>query len=230
MKRRNTSPYASLGTRTWTSLIDTCFLAAWFFSVALIEPWSESTPGVIRALIWYAPLPLIEPLSIRIFSRTIGQYMLGFRVISLNDRPLTLPRLLLRQALKYSLLGISLLYIPFSSRRLSVHDQFTRAAVVRSESLLGTEGFGGEGLPPFRLRTFIVSLFWAFLSSAFGGVLASVLVLLALGVVAPELLEGRFTANIVAWVASLTSMWVFWVVLFRGAAGRLPGTLPAGET
>ena len=119
---------ASLPRRLNAATIDLLAMLAVGFGI----PQVLGLPGRGQIVFLYATFLLLEPALIRVSGSTIGQGVLGLRVVPTHsDRPLTLLRLTLRYWSKIALGGLSLFYILFSHQRLAVHDRLFRTAVLR---------------------------------------------------------------------------------------------------
>jgi uncharacterized RDD family membrane protein YckC len=123
---------ASFAQREWSSLFDAFALVLWLLGVALLHPWPAALPGQIKALIWFGPPLFVEPVSVWVAGRTAGQTLLGLRVIDLDPtvRRIGLLRAIARHFTKMTLLGLSPLYVPFSSRGQAIHDALFHTTVV----------------------------------------------------------------------------------------------------
>ena len=161
---------ASFAQREWSSLFDAVALVLWLVGVAFLQPWPPALPGPLKALIWFGPPLIVEPISVWLAGRTAGQSLLELRVIDL-DRPGTrigLLRAIGRHFAKMPLLGISPLYVPFSNRGQALHDMLFRTAVI-VEPL--PPNFRMPVAAPLLLRPFLVTLIAAIASSFALGVL-----------------------------------------------------------
>jgi len=123
---------ASFAQREWSTLLDAFALVLWLLGVAFLHPWPAALPGPLKALIWFAPPLLVEPVSVWAAGRTAGQTLLGLRVIDLDPTRtrIGLFRAIGRHFTKMALLGISPLYVPFSNRGQAMHDALFGTTVV----------------------------------------------------------------------------------------------------
>jgi len=123
---------ASFAQREWSSLLDAFALILWLLGIAFLQPWPATLAGSLKALIWFGPALLVEPISVWLAGRTAGQTLLGLRVIDLDlpETRISLLRAVGRHFTKMALLGISPLYVPFSNRGQAIHDALFRTSVV----------------------------------------------------------------------------------------------------
>ena len=164
--------YATLGRRLMASVIDSWVLLFFFIGIPLlIEPFTkESFTGL--AVLMYAPVFVLEPLLVSYWGQTVGQYLMGIRVVREAD----LSRcLLLLSFVRYYLkavLGVwSLVYIFFSRNHKAIHDYVTHTVVILSPYRLAkSPSFAEEGMTeqktekdylyPSVLRRFVLFIVW----------------------------------------------------------------------
>ena len=212
---------ASFIARARAAFLDGCALILWIVSIALIHPWSESVPPLIRLLIWFGPIPFAEPLYLRFLGATPGQAWVGIRVVG-SVRSLSFGQLLARHLSKSLFLGTSLLFIFFSPKGQAAHDHLFGTMVTSASS---RTGFVPRS-PPLRfpVRAFIISLTLSTLAGL--AATTALLLLLAIGLAAfgfdlPEGPESDALLSVPLGAAYLAAQFK---VLQRGSAGRLLGT------
>ncbi len=212
-------PPASLSQRLWAALIDALVLGGWIVLVALLGPWPERLPGQLRALIWIGPCLLLEPVSLRVFGRTVGQQLLGLRVISTTPGRPGLLRLVARHLSKALFFGAGPLYTLFSPRGQALHDHLFRTAVV-------TQAPKRTEIPRLRspLRAFVVSFGFSVFAGLGAVLVLSFVVGVGLAVAGHGLPEGPAAEALVSLPIAIAYLWAQLRVLHRGARGRLPGT------
>lgn len=210
---------ASLPQRLWAAFFDALILTSWVVLAAIVTPWPELLPGQARAAIWFGPILLLEPFSIRFFGRTAGQNLLGLRVASTSVRTPGFLRLFGRHLSKGLFLGAGPFYTLFSPRGQALHDHLFGTAVL-TQSSRQTQSTAHLRFP---LRAFLVS----FTFSVAAGLAAASLtfVILAVGVAAAgrALPEGPTADALLSLPVSIAFLWAQLRVLHRGARGRLPG-------
>lgn len=217
---------ARLHSRLWSSLIDAFVVVAWLLFVALLRPWPESAPGLLRALAWYVPALLVEPVSIWRAGRTLGQRAMGLRVVSLSLTPPTLPTLIGRHLLKAAFLGFSLFYVPFSGRGQALHDRPFKTLVVPEDTAAVAVLEAAAKDDRLQLRRFLVTLAWAHIGSLAWGLGFVVAFLALIAFVDPGRIEdGNLEPFIEIPLAVIVGA-KFMSILARGARGLLPGTRP----
>jgi hypothetical protein len=216
---------ASLEQRLWSSLFDSLLAVSWILFAAFVQPWPSAAPGLVKLAVWIAPPLLCEPVSIRLLGHTAGQGLVGLRVRSTDQRTLRLGRLLLRHALKLSLLGVSLFYAPFSRTGQAVHDYAFNTVVVSRHSneapplLLPRE--------PFRWRQFLLSLMYCWVASTVAALLLLILILSSFIFLAPELIDHPAADAAINFVGAVVTGYLFITFLNRRAARVRLGTPPA---
>jgi uncharacterized RDD family membrane protein YckC len=193
----------------------------WTVLIALVVQWPEGMPGEIRATIWFGPLLVGEPLEIRLFGHTFGQRFVGLRVVSRSGSPIGFPRLLARHLSKGVFLGTSLFYTLFSPRGQALHDHLFGTDVV---SLRGGAPQGGGPVLRHPIRAFLVSLVFGLLAGWLISILVGVAILIALGVTGRGVPRGFEEEAVFNMLLGVAFTYGCFRVLFRGAAGRLPGT------
>lgn len=212
---------ASFVSRARASFIDGVALVVWMIGVALIHPWGDTAPPIVRILIWFGPIVFAEPLYIRFRGATPGQSWVGIRVIS-AEGSLPFWRLLARHVSKSLFLGTSLLFIFFSPVGQAAHDHLLGTMVVSPSP---RTGFVPRSPPlQFPIRAFIVSLVlsvFAGLGAATALLLLLVIGLAVLGVELPEGHEADALLSIPLGAAYLAAQLK---VLQRGSLGRVVGT------
>src|SRR5262245_29425641 len=78
---------ASFFARARASFLDACALMLWIVSIALIHPWNDSVPPLIRLLLWFGPVLFAEPLYLRFLGATPGQGLASGSSVLANRLP-----------------------------------------------------------------------------------------------------------------------------------------------
>lgn len=121
--------------------IDACRAVASLTGVARIACLSTVLAALIAILL---TTPLYYTLCWTLVGQTVGQRLLGLRVIKLDGRHLGLRRSFLRfigYALCFVTLGIGFLWVLVDDRRMGWHDKLARTCVVYSWKAQQNEAF-----------------------------------------------------------------------------------------
>lgn len=162
---------ATLAQRMWSTLFDSLAVILWVVLATLLQPWPDGSPGCLKLAIWLVPPLLVEPTSVWLTGRTMGQSLLGLRVLSARPDRLGPVRLYARHLSKLPFLGLSPLYIPFSRRGQAIHDAMFGTVVV-AEPL--PRGFSLPAAEPFLWRPFASALLAAGLTSFLVGMFLAI--------------------------------------------------------
>jgi uncharacterized RDD family membrane protein YckC len=166
--------YATFGRRLKASIIDSVVLLVILLAVPLTSSLfvNDSFRGL--AVLMYGPLFILEPLLVSFWGQTIGQYVLGMKVVrehTLSKCPLHLS--FVRFYAK-AILGLwSMIYMAFSTKHKAIHDYLAQTVVVLSPARLAKNpSFAQVGEPeqteetqyvyPSRLRRFAIFVVWWF--------------------------------------------------------------------
>lgn len=213
---------ASLSRRINAATIDSAVIVLAGFAVPQVLetaiPLGDQLP-----LVWFfGTLLLLEPGLIRTTGSTVGQALLGLRVLPTRpDRRPSFVRLTLRYWCKLVLGSLSLFYILFSHQRLAIHDRLFGTAVVRMPHGSAVPVLGALPTPevdpnlPSAPRRFVAFFVWSIVAQF----AIAVIEVAAHGAVYDSdrthpLEEATFyLGSLIALVATA----------HLGAAGRLPG-------
>ena len=78
-------------------------------------------------------LVIIEIISISLLKRDIGMKIMGLKIVSIKDTPLSLAQIIVRTIIKYFSLAFfpfALVYIFFNKERMTLHDKISSTKVV----------------------------------------------------------------------------------------------------
>ena len=78
-------------------------------------------------------LVIIDIISISLLKRDIGMKIMGLKIISIKDTPLSLVQIIVRTIIKYFSLAFfpfALIYILFNKERMTLHDKISSTKVV----------------------------------------------------------------------------------------------------
>ena len=79
-------------------------------------------------------LIIIEIISITIIKRDIGMKIMGLKIVSIKDKPLSLPQIIVTTIIKYFSLAFFpfvLVYIFFNKDKITLHDKISSTKVVK---------------------------------------------------------------------------------------------------
>jgi uncharacterized RDD family membrane protein YckC len=132
--------HATIGRRLKASVIDGVVLLALIVVIPLV---AHALAGDSIAGLWllmYAPVFVLEPLLVSFWGQTIGQYLLGVRVVRENAfLRCPLPLSFLRFYTK-AVLGLwSMIYMVFSKKHKAIHDYLAGTIVVLSPRRLAKD-------------------------------------------------------------------------------------------
>jgi uncharacterized RDD family membrane protein YckC len=222
--------HATIGRRLKASIIDGVVLLALIVVIPLV---GHALAGDSIAGLWllmYAPVFLLEPLLVSFWGQTIGQYLLGVKVVREHVfLRCPLPQSFLRFYTK-ALLGLwSMIYMVFSKNHKAIHDYLAGTIVILSPRRLAKDpSFADNGeteqtedarfVYPSALRRFAFFLIWYF-GSLFGATFVE-FILLSI-VVGTDRAEQLFKAI----ERGERLFWSIMLIVFASLAakGRLPG-------
>jgi uncharacterized RDD family membrane protein YckC len=223
--------YATIGRRLKASVIDGVVVTASIVVIPLaIHALFGANKMPLMGLLMYAPLLALEPVLVSFWGQTVGQYVLGIKVIREKDSAkCPLPQSFCRFYVK-AIFGIwSMIYMVFSQRHKAIHDYLAGTLVILSPARLRADpSFAdrGEGeqegdakfVYPSVRRRFVYFLVWYF-AILFGVdlLLKIILRIIAGSDRADRLFQaGDTVIEVFGWILLI-------VVASLAAKGRLPG-------
>ena len=81
-------------------------------------------------------LIIIEIISITLIKRDIGMKIMGLKIVSIKDKPLSLIQIIVRTIIKYFSLAFfpfALVYIFFNKEKMTLHDKISCTKVVKMQ-------------------------------------------------------------------------------------------------
>ncbi|MEM7411960.1 MAG: RDD family protein [Myxococcota bacterium] len=207
---------ATLPQRLWSAAFDGLFYVGWFAFVAFVQPWPDALHGALKALIWFTPPLLVEPLCVWLVGGTAGQRLVGLRVRSTDENALSLLRLVARHFSKAALLGVSVFYLPFSKGKQALHDAIFGTYVV-AEPVAADFAFPPP--EPIHWGPFFGALPAAWVAS----VLAAIPLLLLLGLVT-AFTTSAMLEDVLDFATSVVMSLVFMVTMIRRGRKSLAET------
>ena len=81
-------------------------------------------------------LVIIEIITITLIKRDIGMKILGLKIVSIKDKPLSLIQIIVRTIIKYFSLAffpLVLVYIFFNKEKMTLHDKISCTKVVKMQ-------------------------------------------------------------------------------------------------
>lgn len=128
--------YARLTTRIKAMLIDSIIFVLWILIVPAIVKSSNQDASATRMWLILSPIVIYETLMISIFACTIGQRLMGIRVLREDYSKVPLHISFIRWITK-SLLGLySFIYMFFTDKLQAIHDRIAGTVVIVNPKLV----------------------------------------------------------------------------------------------
>jgi len=116
------------------------FLYKWLIFLPLVfYDFIREPSGILFILEVLLPtltcMMFVEVISIVLMKRDIGMKIMGLKIISTKDKPLTVIQIIARTLMKYFSLAFVpfvLIYVFFNKERMTLHDKLSSTRVVRN--------------------------------------------------------------------------------------------------
>ena len=110
-----------------------CLPTVFLDLIRLPSEFLEIIEIILPALI---SLIIIEIISITLIKRDIGMKIMGLKIVSIKDKPLSLIQIIVRTIIKYFSLAFFpfvLVYIFFNKDKITLHDKISSTKVVKMQ-------------------------------------------------------------------------------------------------
>lgn len=235
--------YATLPMRIKAIAIDSLIVSLLLMALLQVLGLYFPKHSVLTAFAIFGMLLLFEPILISSFGCTIGQYLMGIRVILKKDETLCPFHLsIIRYIVKIILGSLSLFYMLFSSNRQGIHDYCAKTIVVLSkrklikhpevakEQIEETQ-FDQQYKYPSAVRRFVFFVIWyiiaSFSASIILGILYSIIIAIGtiIGLFPDEIPENNLLFGILVMIIWITEIFLFAAIAYWAAKGYLPGAI-----
>lgn len=231
--------YATLPMRIKAMAIDSLIYALMFISLPMLVTSLYPHSNDLRIISMILPILILEPFLITFAGCTIGQYLMGIRVVikDLGEKcplPLSFPRYFV----KFLLGGYSLIYMLFSNKRQAVHDYVAKTIVVLSKRKQAAHPEFAEEQEeeaqierqykyPSGIRRFVFFVIWYVVAFLVIGVLLDILFsfFILIDLIPYEDLESDVFSVIIVIFFWALEIFLFFAIAYWAAKGYLPGAM-----
>ena len=229
--------YATLPMRIKAMAIDSLIYALLFISLPMLMTSLFPLSNEFRIISMILPILFLEPFLVSLAGCTIGQYLMGIRVITKESgEKCFLPLSFLRYFIKFLLGFYSLIYMLFSSERQAIHDFAAKTIVVLSkrkqeahyevvEEQEEEARIEKQYEYPSGFRRFVFFIIWYVIALVvMGGISIFLLNLgIIIGQIPPEEIENSNYAAVIGIIFSIIDIILFFAIAYWAAKGYLPG-------
>lgn len=228
--------YATLPMRIKAMAIDSLIYALLFITLPMLMTSLFPLSNEFRIISMILPILFLEPFLLSLAGCTIGQYLMGIRVVTKDSgEKCFLPLSFARYIIKVLLGFYSLIYMLFSNERQAIHDYAAKTIVVLSkrkqeahyeieEEQKEETKIRKQYVYPSGIRRFVFFVIWYIASLLFMIVLFSMLssFFIIIGII-PNEIESSPLLGIISIFFWFIDVVLFFAIAYWAAKGYLPG-------